>query len=224
MEPKFFDIFSNKKTKQIEKPKILVDYREKNSLVISELISLGAEPEIKELKTGDYITKGTIVERKTISDFLTSMTNKRLLNQIENLKEYKDRLLIIEGIETEELYKENSPGINPNAIRGFLLSISLKHKIPILFSKSPHDTAQYLMVLARKKHKDISLKNNRKAFNKAEQVQFILEGFPGIGPKTAKKLLKELGSLKNIFQAKNSDLEKVIGKKAVVFKLLDEKL
>ena len=45
----FLNIFSKKPLRVIEKPKIIADYREKNSLVIAELISLGVEVEVKEL-------------------------------------------------------------------------------------------------------------------------------------------------------------------------------
>ena len=52
MKP-MFDIFSQQKKEEIkEKPKkkIFVDYREKNSMVASELIHLGFEVEFLELK------------------------------------------------------------------------------------------------------------------------------------------------------------------------------
>jgi ERCC4-type nuclease len=78
---KTLDIFSNEKIEKREKSKlnIIADYREKNSLVISELESLNVKVKIKHLKVGDYKIKNTIVERKTISDFVSSMINKRLL-------------------------------------------------------------------------------------------------------------------------------------------------
>ena len=48
---KIFDIFSKKYSKKSgEKIKIIADNREKNSLVISELISLGIDIELKHLK------------------------------------------------------------------------------------------------------------------------------------------------------------------------------
>ena len=54
------DIFSKPKQREVkEKPKqkIFVDYREKNSMVASELIHLGFEVEFLELKVGDYLIK-----------------------------------------------------------------------------------------------------------------------------------------------------------------------
>ena len=152
------------------------------------------------------------------------MLNKRIFSQIEDLKQFESKLLIIEGIEERELYNDNSEGgVNANAIRGFLLSITLKHKIPIIFTKNSEDTAKYLFILLNKKENEMSLNAKKKAKNKKEQLQFILEGFPGIGPKTAKKILKEFGTIKNIMDAPEDKLKKLIGKKAeIIFKLVHQ--
>jgi len=225
-----FNIFS----KTTQKPKdtketlkITADIREKNSLVISELVSLGIEIEIKYLKVADYIVKGVAIERKTVSDFLSSMISRRLLNQLEELGQYTDRLLIVEGIYEQELYSdgcsEDRAGMHPNSIRGFLLSILLKYKVPIIFTKDYADTARFLSVLARKKPRETPLNVNKKSLNKKERMQFILEGFPGIGPKTARKLLKKFKTIKGVINAPESELQEVLGKKAEVFKIVKEK-
>jgi len=224
--PKLINIFSKKqgKIKIIEKPKVIADYREKNSLVISSLINLGADVEVKELKVADYITQNVAIERKTISDFVSSMINKRLLRQLEEMQQYPNKLLIIEGIEEQELYNDDEAwGVHPNAIRGFLLSITLKHKIPIIFSKNSEDTAKYILLIAKKKEAEMSLNATKKTLNSREQLQYILEGFPGIGPKTAKKLLKEFKTLKKILNSSQKKLKKLIGKKAEIFNLLEKK-
>ena len=224
MKP-MFDIFSKPKQREVkEKPKqkIFVDYREKNSMVASELIHLGFEVEFLELKVGDYLINNIAIERKTVSDFISSMINKRLEKQLDELQQYDKKLLLIEGIEEHELYSDNSEGMNANAVRGFLLSILLKHKVPIIFTKNAEDTAKFINVLARKKEVESSLNATKKSFNKQEQMQFILEGFPGIGPKTARKLLEKFKTMKNIFSASPEELEKEIGKKADIFKLVWE--
>ena len=107
METKIFDIFSKKKYDEKKKPKIIIDYREKESLIPSILISLGAETDIRELKVADYIVKDVAIERKTIFDFISSMKNKRLVNQLEGLQQYKNKILIIEVIEEQELYRDS---------------------------------------------------------------------------------------------------------------------
>jgi Fanconi anemia group M protein len=225
MTKPILNIFSKLKNEEIkEKPKqkIFIDYREKNSLVASELIHLGFEIEFLELKVGDYLVNNIAIERKTVSDFISSMINNRLHSQMESLQQYENKLLLIEGIEEKELYSDNSEGVNANAVRGFLLSILLKHKIPILFTKNSEDTAKFISVLARKKETESPLNATRKSFNKKEQIQFIVEGFPGIGPKTAKKLLIHFKTMKNIANAPIEEITKIIGKKADIFKLLEE--
>lgn len=220
MAQKFLDIFSKRPRKLIkEMPTIIADYREKNSLVIAKLKKLGADTQTRELKVGDYIANATVIERKTISDFLSSIKNKRLINQLLELQQYENRLLVIEGFKQDSLYNK---GINENAIRGLLLSIALKFKTPIMFTRDEEETAQFLIILAKKKETTASLNAKKKALTKKEKMQFILEGFEGIGPKTAQKLLKEWGSLKNIFNAPKEKLTKLIGKKAETFSLLEE--
>ena len=223
MESKqIFNIFS-KKTLKIKKEtlkeKIIVDYREKNCLVASELKHLGLEVEFKELKVADYLVKNIAIERKTISDFISSMINQHLINQLEELQQYQNKLLIIEGINEQELYSDdNHSGVNANSIRGFLLSILLKHKIPIIFTKNSEDTAKFISVLSKKKTKEFPLNIRKKSLNKKERLQFIIEGFPGIGPKTAKKLLTKFKTIKNIINASQEELKKILGKKADIMK------
>jgi len=223
-----YNIFQTEKItsekKEIPKEKIIIDYREKNSLVASELIKLGFEIEFRELKVADYLVKNTAIERKTVGDFISSMINRRLIRQLEELQQYENKLLILEGIEEHELYNDDKTnGVSANSIRGFLLSISLKHKIPIIFSKDYKDTARYIELIARKKETGMGIRPIKKVLNKKEQMQFILEGFPGIGPKIAKKLLEEFKTLRNIFDASEEELEKLIGKKAdIIKKLVDE--
>lgn len=228
--PIFEDIFSKIKRKQKKKKEqatIFIDIHEKNSLVAAELVELGCKIEFKNLEVADYlISRSNIaIERKTVSDFISSMLNKRLIRQLQELRQYPFCLLLIEGIDEQELYNENeNSGMHPNAIRGFLLSIMLEFQVPILFTKNYEDTARFLAVLARKKEKEhVSLRATKKIMSKEEQIQYILEGFQGIGPATAKKLLKKFKTLRNIFNASEEELRELIGKKSEIFKLLDNK-
>lgn len=224
-EQGIFDIFSRKKPviKEESKIKIIIDNREKNSLVVSELIRIGFEVEYQQMKVGDYLIKDVIIERKTVKDFLSSMLNRRLIQQLQELQQYQNKLLIIEGISEEELYNEKKEGINANAIRGFLISIVLKFKVPTIFTKNYEDTAKFISVLAKKKpNSELPLNIKKKTLNKKQQMQYILESFQGIGPTTAKKLLEKHKTLKKIFNLSSEELEEDLGKKAEVFNLLKE--
>ena len=216
----FLNPFSKTKRKSKGKPKIIptiiADIHEKNSLVISELKSSNqVKLEIKSLKIGDYLIGKTIIERKTTNDFVSSMINKRLIQQLRQMKKYKSQLLIIEG-DFESLYRLK----NSNSVRGFIISILTNYQIPIIFTKDYNDTAQYLITLAKQqlKPKIESSLHSRIPKTIQEQKQYILEAFPGIGPATSKKLLKEFKTLAATLTATTEELEKILRKKAKDFK------
>lgn len=211
----FEDIFSKQENKHENKEsiKLIADIHEKNSMVIAELMHLGAEVETKSLEVGDYIVGNVIIERKTLKDFLSSMMSKRLQYQLQNMQKNEKSLLIIENYESEP-----EINLNPNCIKGFIMSILLEYKIPIIFTRDSKETADYLYLLAKKTKKSSqSLRIKLRHPGKKEKIQYILEGFPGIGPATAKKLLKKFGSLKNIINADEKELEEMLGKKSKEF-------
>ncbi|MDP3881522.1 MAG: ERCC4 domain-containing protein [Nanoarchaeota archaeon] len=214
----FLDIFSpSKMKKQKNKPIITIDYREKNSSVVAELLNRREiQLEFQQLPIADYLINGIAIERKTVSDFKSSIMNKRIFDQIKNLQQYPNHLLILEGILDEDLY---NIGMHENAFRGFLLSLALHYKVHIIFTHNAQDTAKYLCVLTLKKERqEISLRPSKILLTKSEQQQFILEGFPGIGPVTAKKLLVHFKTLKNVFLASEDELKNIMGKKSEEFK------
>ena len=213
----FHNIFEKlklrKKKSKKQKPKIIIDIHEKNSLILSELKSSNeAELQITSLKIADYIIGKIAIERKTISDFISSMINKRLIGQLNHMQRYKQRILIIEG-KIENFYKEDIK-INSNAIRGFILSIITNYNTPIIFTKDEKETANYLILLAKQQLKpksEISL-HSRIPKTIEEQKQYILEAFPNIGPAKAKLLLEKFKTLEKTFNASEEDLKDVLKK------------
>lgn len=204
--------------------KIIVDYREKNSGIVEELASKKVNYEVRELKIADYAIQskskdGGIVsvgcERKTQSDFINSIIDKRIIQQLIVLKENFDiPLLIIEG--SENLYEIRN--FHPNAIRGMLASIAIDFRIPIIYTKNIRDTAALLVVISNridKPIKPISLLDKRKPISLKEQQEYLIESLPGVGPTIAKELLKKFKTIYHVFNASAQDLEEVpkIGKK-----------
>ncbi len=214
---KLLNIFSKKPIKKESiKTKILIDHREKNSLVPT-LLKENFQVEFKQLPVADYIINNIAIERKTISDFKSSIVNKRIMQQLRELKQYPKHLLILEGFNSEDIY--NTPGIHENAMRGFLLSVALEYHVPIIFTFNEKDTARYLEVLAKKKDKpESSIRASKIFLTKKEQQFFILEGFPNIGLTKAKALLNKFKTLENIFQATQEELFEILGSRSKKFK------
>lgn len=206
----FFNIFSDKKESNKGKVKILIDNREKNSLVPSELAKLGFQIEFSQLPVADYLINNLAIERKSINDLKSSIINKRIFTQMQELKQYPVHLLIIEGLNMENI---SSGIIHENALRGFLLAAQLDYKIPLIFTEDEKETALYISLLAKKRsNQEISLRAKKISLNKKEQIQYILEGFPNVGPVKAKALIKKFKSLKNIINAQEKELEEILGK------------
>jgi Fanconi anemia group M protein len=212
----FHDIFSKKESKkQKNKLKIFIDNREKNSLIPSELVSQNIQIEFKHLPVGDYLVNDVAIERKTLNDLKSSIINKRIFFQLKELKQYPKHLLVIEGFQENNIYEGI---IHENALRGFILSTLLENQVPIVFTQNEKDTARYLSVLASKTKKTAPSLRQKIPFTEQEQKQFILEGFPGIGPSTAEKLIQKFKSIKNIINAEETELQEILGKKAESFK------
>lgn len=201
-------------------PIIIADIHEKNSLVISELcMSSEIKVEIKSLKIADYIINDIAIERKTVSDLISSMINKRLIEQLKQMKKYKDCLLILEGDLDEVLNKNMS-----KAVKGFIISISLNYKIPIIRTKDYLDTSNYLLTIAKQqsKPKTQTTLHPRIPKTKTEQKSYILESFPNIGPVKSKKLLDKFNTISNVVNAKEEELEEILKSRARDFKSLLE--
>jgi Fanconi anemia group M protein len=197
------------------KPLIYADSREGNSRVLRELTKLGVEIEIKTMAVGDYqISEEVGLERKTASDFVSSIADKRLYKQAKELvEEFKKPVIILEG---DNLY---SGFMNPNAIRGALAAIAVDFGIPIIPTRSPDDTAAMIRRIAIREQAEerppVQVRTERKPLTLLEQQLFIVESLPNVGPVNARKLLEEFGSVKEIINASEDDLQKVegIGKK-----------
>jgi len=205
----FYNIFNTKEDTKEEKPEIIIDIHEKNSLVPAYL-SEKAKTKFESLQIGDYLVGGTGIERKTWNDFISSMINKRIFTQLKEIQKYPNYLLIIE--KKESIENKNLE----NAARGLLLS--LVKQIPILFSENEKETAQFILLLANKKQKPVSLRPLKSVDTLEEQKQFILEGFPSVGQATAKKLLEKFHTIKNIINSNEQELKQILGKKYEKFK------
>ncbi|MEN4017170.1 MAG: DEAD/DEAH box helicase [Methanobacterium sp.] len=193
------------------KPLIYADSREGNSRVLRELDKLNADIEVKSLAIADYQVSDEVgIERKTTKDFIVSIMDKRLYKQAKELAEnFRKPVIILEG---EDLY---SSLIHPNAVRGALASLAVDFSIPIIPTRSEEDTAAMVMRIAIREQilerPVMQIRTEKKPLTLYEQQLYIVESLPNIGPVTAKKLLEEFGSVKDIINASKSDLKTVEG-------------
>ncbi|HLC81527.1 MAG TPA: DEAD/DEAH box helicase [Candidatus Nanoarchaeia archaeon] len=206
---------------------VLADHREKDNKVVKELINLGLSVRTKQLNSADYILSGTVgVELKKVPDFVNSIIDGRLLDQVKELRQnFQKAILVIEG--EEDLYAVRN--VHANAIRGMLSSIVLDFKIPVLYTKDSQDTAALLAVMAHREQdgtRDFSY-HEKKPISLVEQLEFIVSSFPTIGVVNARNLLRKFNSIKSLVNAGKQELTEVegIGEKTAekLIKLFEEK-
>jgi len=193
-------------------PKIIIDDRELVSKVSEHLSSAGAVIRIERLLQGDYkIGDRILVERKTSRDFVDSLIDRDLLDQLREMARVCPKpVLIIEG---GDIYSQRD--IHPNAIRGALAAISVTMGIVIFQTRDAGDTADLLLVLARREeengYKERGSGQKEAYESLATAQEAIMSAFPDLGPKYARALLTAFGSLKAIIDAEKEDLLQVPG-------------
>lgn len=213
--------------KKEELPVVFADTREGNSKVIRHLSEMEIDVKVQAMAVGDYqVSDEVVIERKTAKDFVDSIVDKRLFKQARSLmEEFKRPLIILEG---DDLYNGM---INPNAIRGSIASIALDFGISIIPTRNAQDTAAMIKRIAIRgqsgEKTPIQIRTDKKPVNLWEQQLFIIESLPNIGPVNAKNLLEHFGTVANIINASESQLQEVegIGKKtaANIRKVVDSK-
>ncbi len=190
---------------------ILADHREKNNRVVKELIDAGIPVKTAQLTSADYIVSGKVgIELKKVPDFVASIIDGRILDQVRDLKNsFPKAVLVIEG--EEDIYAVRN--VHANAIRGMLASIVLDFHVPVLYTKNPQDTAALLVVMAKREQgKEIDFSpHSLKPKSVCEQQEFIVSSFPNIGMQTARILLEHFGSIKNLVNASEAQLTELKG-------------
>jgi len=199
-------------TKFIEqKTKIFADYREKGSGVIKELAENNIVINLEKLENADYVVSSRCgIEIKTVEDFVDSIIDGRLLQQIKNLKNNFERpVIVIEG--TQDIYAVRN--VHHNSILGMMATIAVSYGIPIIQTKNFKETSALLQIIAKREQdetgKEFSLHADRKPATLKEQQEYVVSSLPGMGLSLAKPLLKHFKTIKNIINADEKELQEV---------------
>ncbi|AJZ75646.1 ERCC4 domain-containing protein [Candidatus Nitrosotenuis cloacae] len=196
---------------KIENLRIVVDERERKSGIPDLLRAVGVNLEIKTLPIGDYIVAPeTIVERKSVSDLISSIFDGRLFDQCNRLKEhFTHPIILMEGnVEEIEQIVEN-----PLVFYGALSVVAIDFKIPIIPTPSATHTAKMLVSMCSRKDtlRGPFLKKIKKSDDVYRQQLSVLCSLPGIGEKLATRMLAKFGSPTKTLGASLADLAKIEG-------------
>jgi Fanconi anemia group M protein len=183
-----------KKKNAVEEPTIIVDSREANTAakIVKGLVERGVHVKTDKLEKGDYIVSDQCaVERKTVHDFVYTLTRRYLFEQLFTLKEaYPKSLILLEGY-LPIIYKFSH--IQPASVWGAMFNLA-KNGIAIVNTASQKETADFLYVAAKQEQIVEKRIPTVHAFKKCEtltdsQVYFVAS-LPNIGREKAVAVLK----------------------------------
>ncbi|MFH1976135.1 MAG: ERCC4 domain-containing protein [Pseudomonadota bacterium] len=129
-------------TRQIPKPVVLIDTREKLPFDFERFPNWIAEEKRQKLKAGDYSVEGMekllALERKTLSDLITTLMRDRprFFRLCEQLAKYRWRALLVEASyeDIKSPYDGDYTIAHPNAVSGTLDALEAKFGIPVIYA------------------------------------------------------------------------------------------
>jgi len=197
-------------------PTLIKEYFNKNS-IINKLITT----RLKNLEQGDFIIRDQyenillIIERKTISDLLSSVKDSRYSEQSERYSELdipnSKIIYIIEG----NYENFNKDSIEFKTIYSCIFSLNYNKGFTVLFTESVNSTCiiieEYLNRLIENKISSIFKLNlvKKQTITKDNIDSYMLNLVPGIGLQTAKEILSNTNKSFYEFwkQIKNSEID-----------------
>ncbi len=188
--------------------RIIMDDREP-ATIEAILRSRNVRVEKKRIEVADYLVGPEVcVERKTVSDFLKSIYEGRLQDQVSNMLDSCSKVIVV--VEGRPHYVKGNARLH---MLGALASLAYKGASTVT-TLTMEDTALFLVYLARKiqgtqdKVMPIIRRKRPKGW---ENALAILTSFPGIGVKSAEKVLREYRNLREVFTSDFNKLRKVLG-------------
>ncbi len=190
---------------------IVADTRELSSNLPALLKELGLGVRFEQLAVGDYVLSDDVaIERKTVSDFISSIFDGRLFRQASDLSSvYRQPILLVEG----DITMIPSLVSNIKVYYGALASLTLNFPMKLTFVPSVRESAIFIERLVHNLNKEERPRNivREKGQSLKEQQIFLISSLPGVGEKLAEKLLKHFGSPIRVLTATQAALSEVIG-------------
>ncbi|KAK7740706.1 DNA repair protein RAD16 [Cytospora paraplurivora] len=218
-------------------PRVVVDVREFRSSLPSLLHGRSMVIVPCMLTVGDYILSPNIcIERKSISDLISSFRDGRLYSQAETMfQHYKSPMLLIEFDQNKSFTLEpfadlsgNLRSVNPDNISSdlqsklVLLTLAFP-KLRIIWSSSPYQTAEIFESLKAQEEEPDPILAVRAGLDKNEaadeqpfnqQPEEMLMHVPGVTSKNIKNLTLETENIKEVANMSAEELGPLVGMEA----------
>jgi ERCC4-type nuclease len=175
-------------------PTIIIDSHEASSAskIVKGLMERGANVKTHPLQKGDYILSDICaVERKTVHDFVYTLTRRYLFDQLFGLKEtYSTTIVLLEGY-LPIIYKFSR--INPSAVWGAMFALA-RQGIALVHTTNYKETVDFLYTAAKQEQiveKRAPVVHAAKKVDTLSDSQlYFVASLPNIGREKALAILK----------------------------------
>jgi len=177
-----------------DQPTIIIDCREAaaSPKIAKGLIELGANVKTEMLPKGDYVISDTCaIERKTVHDFVYTLTRRYLFEQLFTLKDaYPNPMILLEGY-LPIIYKFSR--INPSAVWGAMFALA-KNGIAMIHTTSYKETIDFLYTAAKQEQivekRPLAVHMAKKIETLPKAQVYFVASLPNIGREKAVAVLK----------------------------------
>jgi ERCC4-type nuclease len=204
-----------KKSNDQKHPTIIIDSREANSApkIVKGLTERGVNIKTQRLEKGDYVLSDVCaVERKTVQDFVYTLTRRFLFEQMFKLKEvYPKSLILLEGY-LPIIYKYSR--IQPASVWGAMFSLA-RNGMAMVNTTSYKETVDFLYVAAHQEQIVEKRTPTVHAFKKIDSLSdaqiYFIASLPSIGREKAMAILKSYQTPMNALMSVDDWPETVYG-------------
>ena len=207
---------------------LIVDSRENSrlsKLVMQKAKALRIPCEKKWIEIGDYVFDDVCFEAKSTTDFLGSVMTKRLWTQLDNMdRHYQTNIVIIYGEMEEAIHNviSNSPSKMPMGTRTIMLNnkflgaigrIVLDTDIKPFWVQTEEEAALIITAVSKMKPitRDTIAPQVFKRLTTDDLRLDLLSSIKGVSIKKAKELIKQFGSIMEIGECSEYELQAIEG-------------
>jgi len=209
---------------------LIIDSREKEGsklvkLVESKARSLNIQTEKKWIEIGDYVFDDVCFEAKSTTDFLGSVISKRLWTQIDNMdRHYKTNIVIIYGTIQEAIFNVKRYGkakiqeparsiMLNNKFLGAIGRITLDTDVKAFWVPTEEEASLIITAICKMKpiQRDVIRPEVFKRVTTDDLRLDVLTSIKGVSIKKAKLLIKEYGSVMEIGEQTEEELQYLEG-------------
>ncbi len=203
--------------------KLVIDSREKSDLcafVESEASKLNIPCQKEWIEIGDYVYRDVCFEAKSTIDFLMSVINKRLWNQLDNMdRHFEHSIVVIHGSLHQLVAYPQFVNINipehtlVNKFYGAIGKITLDYDARVFWTESPQKAARLITTISKMRpfNRDVIRPSLLKRITTDDLRIDMLATIKGVSEKKAKMIIEKYGSIMEIGEANAGELTLIEG-------------